>query len=84
MAIGIRCADKVNTVSRGYSKEILLPSNPEIGFIGGEGLESFLQNVSREGRFFGILNGCVYPDEPMQNPIKFDVEPITLNDDINH
>lgn len=60
MAIGIRFADVVHTVSPSYKEEILLPSDaPE--FIGGEGLENDLNQANKEGRFFGILNGSEYP-----------------------
>ncbi len=63
MAAGIRHADRVNTVSPTYAKEILIPSDPAVGFIGGEGLESLLTNARDEGRLFGILNGCEYPEK---------------------
>jgi starch synthase len=62
MAAGIRHADRVNTVSPTYAHEILVPSDPSVGFIGGEGLESFLAEARDEGRLFGILNGCEYPE----------------------
>ncbi|HZY10853.1 MAG TPA: glycogen/starch synthase, partial [Bacteroidota bacterium] len=38
MAVGIQYADKVNTVSASYAKEILMPST-SLGFYAGEGLE---------------------------------------------
>ncbi len=59
MAIGIRLADAVHTVSPSYAKDILLPSAPP-EFIGGEGLEEDLRKADKEGRLFGILNGCNY------------------------
>jgi starch synthase len=62
MAAGIGKADRVNTVSPTYAKEILTPSDPAVGFIGGEGLESLLAKARDEGRLFGILNGCEYPE----------------------
>lgn len=59
MAIGIRLADAVHTVSPSYKQDVLLPSAaPE--FIGGEGLENDLRQADREGRFYGILNGSDY------------------------
>jgi starch synthase len=61
MAIAIRRADKLNTVSPGYAQEILQPSDPERGFSGGEGLESDLRKAAAENRLTGILNGCTYP-----------------------
>ncbi len=59
MAIGIRLADAVHTVSPSYKEDILHPSSPP-EFIGGEGLEKDLQDADNEGRLFGILNGSNY------------------------
>lgn len=59
MAVGIRLADAVHTVSPSYKEDILRPSNPP-EFIGGEGLEKDLQQANDEGRLFGILNGSNY------------------------
>ena len=64
MASAIRLADRVSTVSPTYAGEICRPSDPETGFIGGEGLENDLVKARDEGRLFGILNGCYY-DEPI-------------------
>lgn len=61
MLVGIRHADKVNTVSPGYAGEILQPSNHVNGFYGGEGLEDTLNEKQQQGTFRGILNGCEYP-----------------------
>lgn len=59
MAIGIRMADAVHTVSPSYKQDVLLPSEgPE--FIGGEGLEGDLRQADRDNRFHGILNGSDY------------------------
>lgn len=59
MAMGVRFADAVHTVSPSYKEDVLLPSDaPE--FIGGEGLENDLKQADREGRFYGILNGSEY------------------------
>ena len=60
MAMAIRLADRISTVSPTYAREICRPSDPEHGFIGGEGLEGLLQDASDEGRLVGILNGCYY------------------------
>ena len=61
MAIGIRLADTVHTVSPAYAHEILEPSRtPQ--FFGGEGLDGDLQHAMAEGRLHGILNGCEYPE----------------------
>ncbi len=59
MAVGIRLADAVHTVSPSYKDDVLKPSAPP-EFIGGEGLETDLQKADAEGRLFGILNGCNY------------------------
>ena len=61
MAVGIRFADKINTVSPTYAREILRASDPSTGAFRGEGLEKFLQNAAAGNRLFGILNGCEYP-----------------------
>jgi len=59
MAVGIRFADAVHTVSPSYKEDVLLPSAPP-EFIGGEGLEKDLLVAENEGRLHGILNGCNY------------------------
>ena len=59
MAVGIRLADAVHTVSPSYKEDIQQPSNPP-HFIGGEGLEKDLQIAEKEKRLFGILNGANY------------------------
>lgn len=59
MAVGIRLADAVHTVSPSYKKDVMLPSSPP-EFIGGEALEKDLKKANDEGRLFGILNGCNY------------------------
>ncbi|MDG1572130.1 glycogen/starch synthase [Robiginitalea sp. M366] len=59
MAVGIRLADAVHTVSPSYMEDIMKPSAPP-EFIGGEGLEADLKRAHREARLFGILNGCNY------------------------
>ncbi len=61
MAVGIRLADAVHTVSPSYKKDVLKPSKPP-EFIGGEGLENDLKKADKEKRLFGILNGCNYKD----------------------
>jgi len=60
MAAAIRLADKVSTVSPTYAQEICQPSDPDTGFIGGEGLETLLQTAYEDGRLSGVLNGCFY------------------------
>ena len=59
MAVGIRLADAVHTVSPSYRDDIMKPSDPP-EFIGGEGLEQDLVQANEEKRLFGILNGCNY------------------------
>lgn len=59
MAVGIRLADAVHTVSPSYKEDVMRPSSrPE--FIGGESLEKDLIAANEEGRLYGILNGCNY------------------------
>ena len=64
MAAAIRLADQSSTVSPTYAAEICRPSNPDTGFVGGEGLEQLLATVAKEGRLAGVLNGCYYEDIP--------------------
>ncbi|MCL6264984.1 glycogen synthase [Flagellimonas myxillae] len=59
MAVGIRFADAVHTVSPSYKEDVMKPSSPP-EFIGGESLEEDLRTADEEGRLFGILNGCNY------------------------
>lgn len=57
---GILYADKINTVSKTYSEEILT-------YEFGEGLEGVLQN--RKNDLYGILNGISYKDfNPADDP----------------
>ncbi|WP_424947971.1 glycogen synthase [Candidatus Spongiihabitans sp.] len=60
MATAIRLADKLNTVSPTYAREILQPNDRVRGFSGGEGLEDDLGAAAAENRLTGILNGCAY------------------------
>jgi starch synthase len=70
MAIAIRLADAVSTVSPSYAEEIQKPSQkPQ--FYGGEGLEGDLIQAGRDGRLTGILNGCDYPPEPSAKARQF-------------
>ena len=63
MALAIRLADAVNTVSPSYARDILKPDAiAESGFHGGEGLHQDLLNADQQGRLHGILNGCEYPE----------------------
>lgn len=64
MKSGIVYADKINTVSKSYAKEILTPEY-------GEDLEGVLKN--REKDLYGIINGISYDIfNPMTDPhIKF-------------
>jgi len=72
MRAGIKLADKVHAVSPSYAEEILRPSDPDHGFVGGEGLEHDLQILAAENRLIGILNGCDYTWVPptLSNPAK--------------
>jgi starch synthase len=68
MAVAIRLADAVSTVSPSYALEIQRPSDHSTGFSGGEGLEDDLQIAHTQGRLVGILNGCMYPETPEPVP----------------
>ena len=68
MAIAIRLADKLNTVSPTYAGEILQPNDPKTGFNGGEGLEADLRSAAASNRLTGILNGCFYPGPGGRRP----------------
>ena len=68
LAAGIRLADRVNTVSPTYAREILEKNDPERGYYGGEGLEADLTNAQASGRLAGILNGCNYPKPVSRRP----------------
>jgi len=64
MASAIRLADTVHAVSPSYAEEILSASDVEgRGYYGGEGLEADLVEARGQGRLFGILNGCEYPQK---------------------
>ena len=68
MALAIRTCERISTVSPTYAREILRPSDPAHGFVGGEGLEHQLGIAARAGRLVGILNGCDYGGESGQRP----------------
>jgi len=68
MASAVRFADKLHTVSPTYAGEICEPSDPALGFIGGEGLAGDLQVRRDAGELIGILNGCEYPHRRGRKP----------------
>ncbi|WP_105264737.1 glycogen synthase [Pseudoalteromonas sp. T1lg76] len=70
MRAAITLCDKIHLVSPTYVEEVLQPSDPERGFIGGEGLEGELQKAHQQGRLVGILNGCDYEQEAASYPHK--------------
>ncbi|WP_228289695.1 glycogen synthase [Shewanella cyperi] len=59
----INLVDRVHLVSPHYCEEVLLPSRPEAGFIGGESLELDLARHRDRGTLVGILNGCNYDND---------------------
>ena len=61
MRAAINLCDRIHAVSPNYAREICLPSNPEMGYVGGEGLEQDLKSAAKQNRLVGILNGCEYP-----------------------
>ncbi len=56
----INLANVVHVVSPTYRQEVIQASDPDRGFIGGEGLEQDLQVADQQHRLVGILNGCDY------------------------
>jgi starch synthase len=68
MALAIRSADRISTVSPTYAREIRQPSDAAHGFVGGEGLEVQLENAANSDRLVGILNGCVYHGKRGRRP----------------
>ncbi|WP_428848271.1 glycogen synthase [Shewanella gelidimarina] len=78
-------SDKVHLVSPSYAAEVLLPSAHSRGFFGGEGLEADLQVKLEQQSLIGILNGCMYPDQPLSQTADVEGELsaprlLTLND----
>ncbi len=63
MRAAINLCDKVHVVSPSYAQEVIQPSQPELGFFGGEGIEADLQHAQAQGRLSGILNGCEYGEQ---------------------
>jgi starch synthase len=58
----LTCADRINTVSETYAREI---QTPEYGC----GLEGLMQTLTKEGRLSGILNGIDYEEyDPASDP----------------
>src|SRR5690606_34043703 len=70
MAAAIRLADVVHTVSPSYAEEIQKTSDKP-RFYGAEGLENDIRSTWDEGRLFGILNGCEYPDRTIAHRLNF-------------
>ncbi|MCL1068551.1 glycogen/starch synthase [Shewanella olleyana] len=66
MKMGIELSDKVHLVSPTYANEVLMASDHQNGFFGGEGLEGSLLDKHYRGDVVGILNGCIY-DAPSTN-----------------
>lgn len=71
MRSAINLADKVHLVSPSYAKEVVLPSEPDKGFFGGEGLEKDLQKAADMDKVVGVLNGCEYTPND-ENPPSFE------------
>jgi starch synthase len=63
MRAAINLANKVHAVSPTYAKEIQRPSHIEQCIYGGENLEVDIGAAEKQGRLFGILNGCEYSEE---------------------
>ncbi|WP_241905019.1 glycogen/starch synthase [Shewanella sp. 10N.286.52.C2] len=63
MKMGIELSDKVHLVSPTYAHEVLMASDHQNGFFGGEGLEASMLDKHNRGDIVGILNGCVYEND---------------------
>jgi len=83
MAMGIRLADVVHTVSPTYAEEICHPSDKP-HFYGAERLESVIRYQNDAGRLKGILNGCDYPAR--RKPARIDMPALAqqLQEDVVH
>jgi len=68
LAVAIRLADAVSTVSPSYAEEIVLPADAQSGRRGGEFLDTLLAARRGEGALAGILNGCDYSDASPAQP----------------
>ncbi|WP_285162660.1 glycogen synthase [Shewanella goraebulensis] len=84
MKMGIELSDKVHLVSPTYANEVLMPSDHQNGFFGGEGLEGSLQDKHHRGDIVGILNGCVYDESNSKSNTKVErikaIKPVTTKD----
>ena len=60
MRAAINLCDRVHVVSPSYAQEVLLPSDHDAGFFGGEGLQDDLLAAQQQQRLVGILNGVDY------------------------
>ncbi len=74
MKMGIELSDKVHLVSPTYANEVLMASDHQNGFFGGEGLEDSLLDKHHRGDVVGILNGCIYGTQATNDPVTHDEE----------
>jgi len=66
LRLAIELADKVNTVSPTYCREITQPENQERYFEGGKGLDGITRHKVEQGDLTGILNGFNYSFAPSE------------------
>jgi starch synthase len=64
LRLAIELSDRVNTVSPNYCKEITQPEDTERYFTGGAGLHEGNEELYRQGKLLGVLNGLEYAFEP--------------------
>jgi len=64
LRLGLELADKANTVSPNYCKEITEPEDQSRYFEGGKGLNEVAKRLYRKSKLIGILNGFEYSFEP--------------------
>lgn len=70
LRLGLELADRANTVSQNYCREITLPENKRTYFEGGKGLHEVTRKLHRAGRLVGILNGYEYQFTPTDKKFK--------------
>ena len=71
MRSAINLVDKIHLVSKTYAEEVVLPSEPQRGFFGAEGLEDDLLRATAANKVVGILNGCEYETPELSSEPSF-------------
>ncbi|MCL1045085.1 glycogen/starch synthase [Shewanella electrodiphila] len=82
MKMGIELSDKVHLVSPTYANEVLMASDHQNGFFGGEGLEDSLLDKHHRGDVVGILNGCIYETQATHDQVTNETQ--ATNNQVTH